>query len=182
MSIERKASADATTKELAEYLSLHGVEVPAKLRGSKSEMIELITKANLPDPIIVASKQSQPPIGQTLTDDSEYDSENERWCRVRVGADPLAADGKESVQPVINGDQIIWLKRNSDVVFRERFLVVLKDAVETRKAESTGDEVTRLAEAADYQVARVPHTLVGFYGRVADGPPAELPPGVSVIH
>ena len=99
-----------------------------------------------------------------------------------MGDDPYGEDGRESTQHVSHGTDTIWLKRNRDYIIRERFARVLRDAQE-RRVKQTGDDtsVTRLAASETYLVPRVPHTFVGCYGFVSDGPPEDVPAGVEVI-
>ena len=184
MALQKRPAAEATARQLVEYLELNGIDVPAAIRSEKDELVQLVETAKLPDPIFVSEEVQQVEASVDGLSDlfsRDFTEEAEHWCRIRLAADQHAED-KGSAVPVIHGNDVVFLPRMKDLVVRERFLRVLNDARELRVVQAAGDGMSeKFSEARKVMEFRAPFTFLGTYGLVSEGSPQNVPDGVQVI-
>ena len=187
MALQKIAVAEATAAQLTEFLLLHGINVPRRIRENREELVALHARGKMPDPIY-ASEDSPPETGSETFSGEDllnkpFDIENEKWVAAKISPDSQGKNTHSAVFLAVNG-QRVRLRRGIITVFRERFYRVLANAKETRYSQATQDGVpTKFADAIETQVERFPHQFMGVKGLVKDGPPHPdaLPAGALVV-
>ena len=180
--LKRVTASEATTEQIADYIEFNGIDLTTQTRRDRDHLLAIIASAKLADPIVVRPAEALAPQVSMAGEEylrQEFDLENERWIRVQIGLDEKSKSKKRSIVPLIYHTDSVWVPRGVDVVLRERFVRVLKDAKATTVSQDNLDG--KFSDAQIIEVFPYPHQVLQILGRCADGEPKGLPEDVRLI-
>ena len=178
-SMKRVSLAEATVDDMREFGAIAGLPVKAKM--TQSELVDLLQTAGY-HYIFVSLAVEKESLGfeRVIDENTEYDPENERWCKVKFALG--AGTNQNSLIPVAVNDDDAYLPRGRVIAIRERLFHHIKECKEIRffQDEHSGNPIGHFSDVAPREVERYPLSFYGFCGLVRDGLP-KFKKGVDVL-
>ncbi len=171
--------AEAKVDDMKEFGLVAGLDVKAKM--TQKGLVDLLETAGY-HYIFVSLAAPKESLGfeRVLDEDTEYDPENERWCKVKFALG--GGTNQSSLIPVSVNEVSAYLPRGRVLAIRERLFHHIKECKEVRyfQDEKSGAPIGHFSEVVPRDVERYPLSFYGFCGLVRDGLP-KFKEGVDVL-